>query len=360
MQPLRPAASPRTRSIGGRAAVFALAFGIAAAWGTGALARDLDLPWPDPKIDDAMSGVEVEFPSHSPFSLSDVGRGPEDDPPTRASATLFLPKSASPSAPAPAAILMHGAAGVLDARELTYARQFSARGVAALVIDVFEPRRDLASGFINRLLNITEATFLADAWSGLRYLADRPEVDGSRVALIGFSYGGMVATYAAYSQIAETFARNGERFAGHIAFYAPCIAEFEDDRATGAPLLMLYGKRDAIIDPERCARVAAELEAGGADVEIVAYENAVHQWDGWFSRERPIGRSIAGCHFIVEPNGTVRDRHILLPMSTPLLRKVMLGLCAAEEGYLIGRDDSIRRRSNDRMGRFLSRIFGTG
>lgn len=358
MQPLRPARSVRARPIGRLTAILVL--GIAVASETAAIARDLELPWPDPRIDEAAAGVEVGFPSHSPFSLADVGRGPEDDPPTRASATLFLPKEASASAPAPAVVLMHGAAGVLEARELTYARQFAARGVAALVLDVFAPRRDLATGFINRLLNITEAMFLADAWSGLRYLAGRPEVDARRVALIGFSYGGMVATYAAYAQVAETFARNGERFTGHIAFYAPCIAEFEDDRATGAPLLMLYGKRDAIIDPERCARVAAELEAGGAEVEIVAYENAVHQWDGWFSRERPIGRSIAGCNFIVEPDGTVRDRHILLPMSTPLLRKAMLGLCAADEGYLIGRDDSVRRRSNDRMGRFLSGVLRTG
>lgn len=316
----------------------------------------LSLPWPDPDAD-AGGGREISFPSTSPFGIADVGRGPEVEPATTAEGTLFLPESASAAAPVPAVVLLHGAAGVLDAREMTYARQFAARGVAALVVDVFAPRRDRASGFIDRLLNITEAMFLADAWAGLRHLAARPEIDGKRIAIVGFSYGGMVATYAAYAQVAEKYARNGERFAAHVAFYAPCIAEFEDDRATGAPLLMLYGGRDAIVDPERCARVAAELETGGGKVETVVYARAVHQWDGWFPGERTIGRSIAGCRFIVGPDGTVRDRHILVPMSTPLLRKAMLGLCADSDGYLIGRDDSVRAESNAAMAAFLSRIF---
>ncbi|MEX2453959.1 MAG: dienelactone hydrolase family protein [Rhodospirillaceae bacterium] len=337
----------------GIAAILALVLAGFAGGGPRAAAFSLSLPWPDTALDSADAGVAVDFPSHSPFSLADVGNGAEDDPETTASGRLFLPENASAASPVPAVILLHGAAGVLGARELTYGRQLAARGVAALVIDVFGPRRDRASGFIDRLLNITEAMFLADAWAGLRYLAARPEIDSSRVALIGFSYGGMVTTYAAYAQVAETFGRNGERFAGHIAFYAPCIAEFEDERATGAPLLMIYGGRDAIVDPERCARVAAELEAGGTQVRTVVYENAVHQWDGRPGGERMMGRSIAGCRFIVEPDGTTRDRQLFVPMSTPLLRKAMLGLCADSDGYLIGRDDEVRARSNREVSRFL-------
>src|SRR3546814_5509160 len=80
----------------------------------------------------------------------------------------------------------------------------AAQGVAALAVDVFAPRRERASGFINRLLEITEAMFLADAYAALDYLATRPEIDAGRVALVGFSYGGMVATYAAYADRKST------------------------------------------------------------------------------------------------------------------------------------------------------------
>ncbi|MGD9536804.1 MAG: dienelactone hydrolase family protein [Alphaproteobacteria bacterium] len=319
---------------------------------------DLALPWPDQASADAPAGQPMTFPSRSPFAFSDVGNGPDEEPPTQAQGTLYLPAGASPEAPVPAIVLLHGASGVMNARGPTYARQFAARGAAALVVDVFGARRERGSGFINRLLEITEAMFLADAYAALDFLAARPEIDAQRIALVGFSYGGMAATYAAYAQVAERYAPNGRRFAAHVAFYAPCIAEFEDHRGTGAPLLMLFGARDATVDAERCARVAAQLEAGGSEVETAVYEDAVHQWDGAFGREREIGRSLAPCSFVVARDGSVLDRNLLwLPMANGFLRKVMLALCAAEDGYLIGRNDEIRARSNRAMGEFLERAL---
>jgi dienelactone hydrolase len=345
----------RRRKILGLAAGLALLLGVAPA----AAAPDFVLPWPEEPVE-GPPGEGVTFTSASPFAFSDVGNGLEAAPPTEAVATLFLPPDASAAAPVPAVVLLHGASGVQPARELTYARQFAAHGVAALAVDVFAPRRERATGFVNRLLEITEAMFLADAYAALEYLAERPEIDAERVALIGFSYGGMVATYAAYAQVAERYAPEGLRFAAHVAFYAPCIAEFEDSRATGAPLLMLWGGRDAIIDAERCERVARALEDGGAKVETVVYPEAVHQWDGRFAAEREIGRNIAGCRFYVERDGTVRDKALWLPMSSVFYRKVILGLCAASEGYLIGRNDAVRARSNRDMGIFLERALLEG
>ena len=102
---------------------------------------DLILPWPEEVAAGAPMGRPVSFPSHSPFAFSDVGGGPEGNPSTEAQATLFLPDGASPDTPVPAVLLLHGASGVTTARESTYARQFAARGVAALVVDVFGARR---------------------------------------------------------------------------------------------------------------------------------------------------------------------------------------------------------------------------
>jgi len=333
----------------------ALALALAAV--PAAAAPGLVLPWPEESAGAGPAGEQVTFDSSSPFAFSDAGEDAEAAPPTEAMGTLFLPEGASAESPVPAVVLLHGASGVQSVRELTYGRQFAAEGVAALAVDVFATRRDRATGFINRLLEITEAMFLADAYAALEYLAERPEIDAQRVALIGFSYGGMVTTYAAYAQVAEAYAPGGLRFAAHVAFYGPCIAEFEDSRATGAPLLMLWGGRDAIMDPKRCGRVAEQLEAGGSDVEIVVYPEAVHQWDGRFASEREIGRNLADCDFWVERDGTVRDKALWLPMTTAFYRKVMLGLCADSEGYLIGRNDAVRARSNRAMGAFLERVF---
>ena len=333
----------------------------AAAWAVLACgpagAFELAASWPDAAAVADIAVQDVTFPSHSPFALRDVDRGPRADPPTLAQARLVLPPGASASDPAPAVVLLHGASGVLEAREMTYARQFAAMGVAALVVDVFGARRDPDDDFVARLLRITEAMFLADAFAALDYLRTRPEIDARRVALIGFSYGGMVATLAEFEQVAESFAPDGARFAAHVAFYAPCLATFEDARATGAPLLMLYGGRDASVDAERCAEVAAQVVAGGGRVDTAVYPEAVHQWDGRFDGPRPIGRNLAPCRLEVERDGTVRDTLTFLPMSNGLFRRVILALCADGEGYLIGRDDGVRARSNLDMGRFLAGVF---
>jgi dienelactone hydrolase len=311
-------------------------------------------PWPDP---DSIQGVRVEavtFPSSSPFTPRAVLR--HHLPPTTAIATLYLPPDAAPDHGTPAVVLLHGAAGRVAERGAVYGRQLAAMGVAALVIDTFGARRDRATSFIGRVLNITETMFVADAYAGLRYLATRPEIDARRVVLAGFSWGGMATTYALYAQLADALAPPGLRFVGHVAFYAPCIARFADSRTTGAPLLMLYGGKDELIRPDRCAQIAADLRAGGSEVTTIVYPDAVHQWDGGMPRMM-IGRNLSGCRFRVERDGTVRDEHTFLPMNGPFLRKVILGLCVPNKPYPIGHDEAVRTQSNRDFGAFLARVF---
>ncbi len=136
--------------------------------------------------------------------------------------------------------------------------------------------------------------FDADAHAGLRMLSARPEIEAGHVALMGFSYGGMAATYALYGTIAWRLAPDGQHFAAHIAYHAPCVARFDDSRTTGAPLLMLHGGQDQLIHPDRCAQVAGDLRGGGSAVTVVDYRQAVHQWDGEL-QPRLIGRHLADC-----------------------------------------------------------------
>jgi dienelactone hydrolase len=310
-------------------------------------------PWPADGATLAIRGTPVTFPSSSPFT-------PRDAPTAEATAaigTLYLPpEREAPPRSLPAAILLHGAGGVLAAREHRYARQLAAMGAAALVIDVFGARRGRGTGFTERLLEITESMAMADAYAGLRFLRRRPEIDPERVALVGFSYGAMATMYALSARVAALMAPEGERFAAHAAFYGPCIADFADPRTTGAPLLMLYGTGDALIDPARCGAFAAEARRGGSAVEVIAYPDALHQWDGG-QPPRLIGRLLNGCRLRVGADGGVEDLRSGLPMSGPLLRRAILALCVADEPYRIGADEAVRAASNRDLGRFLDRVF---
>lgn len=313
--------------------------------------------WPAADAIDGIAGIEVTFPSRSPFMPSDIGFESGADASTAAMATLFAPLGATAAQPVPAVIMLHGSGGVLSRRELTYGRQLAAMGIAALVVDAFAARRDRAVSFTDRLIRITETMLMADAYAGLRYLAGADWIDAQRVALIGFSYGGMATVFGAYEQVARQLAPDGLRFAAHVAFYAPCIGRFADNRTTGAPVLMLSGSEDEIVDQERCAEIADDLRAGGSTVQAVVYQGAYHQWDGNWPGPRRIGRNLAPCRLEAERDGTIRDQRTLLPMIGPLTRQVILGLCAGGEGYLMGRDDAVRERSNRDLGGFLARVF---
>lgn len=319
------------------------------------LTERLVRPWPNGAAIDKIEGQEVTFPSASPFSpaeFADLAGAPK----ATARATLFMPPGKHRPGTVPAVIMLHGSGGVLWAREMTYGRQLASMGVAALVIDVFAARRDLGVGFIDRLLNITESMMIADAYAGFHWLAGRsPEIDTKRVALVGFSYGAMASMYAMNARIAAQLGK-GLTFAGHVAFYGPCIARFSDSRTTGAPLLYLYGTADILIDRKRCDQFAEDLRKGGSAVEIVAYEGAPHQWDGGWGR-RTIGRTMHACRLYVERDGTVRDLNTLLAMSNSFTRKVILGLCASGPPYPIGADEETRAKSNRDMGTFLARVF---
>src|SRR3546814_10530405 len=63
--------------------------------------------WPGTDDLSHVAGAPVTFPSHSPFTLWDVGKGEALDPPTEAQGMLFLPPDASFDAPVPAVILLH-------------------------------------------------------------------------------------------------------------------------------------------------------------------------------------------------------------------------------------------------------------
>lgn len=329
-------------------------------------------PWPDPASLGDSPGIAVSWPSASPFAPEDIGAAPADDPPTAALGRLYMPPGHHAPRSVPAVVLLHGSGGILPSRELTYAPQLARLGVAALVVDSFGARRERGTAFIERLMNITETMVLAEAYSGLGFLAARPEIDLRRVVLTGFSYGAMAAMYALYAQVADKLAppppytspQAGEgrvgaglRFAGHVAFYGPCIARFADSRTTGAPLLMLFGEADELVRKERCAEIAGDLRASGSRVEAIVYPGAVHQWDGAFAR-RPIGRNLAGCALRVERDGTVRDLGTGLAMTGPFLRELILGLCTLGAGpYPIGRDDRVRAQATADWGRFLAALF---
>jgi dienelactone hydrolase len=312
-------------------------------------------PWPQASTS---SGESLEIDSFSPFVPSAIGK---DAPTAKAKLTWYAPKGASATNKAPAVVLLHGAGGVSYARENTYAAQLASMGIGAMVVDVFGARRDLATSFVDRVIEITETMALADAYATLAWLKAKPEIDANRVALWGFSYGAMSSVFAANAAIADRFANlyglGSTRFAAHVAFYGPCITDFDEPKTTGAPMLLAWGDKDELIDARRCEELAGQLRQGGSKVRSVVFEGAAHQWDGGWTGSRRIGRQLNECRFRVARDLDVRSGMLGVGMSDPTTRKLMLALCVGSEGYVISADEKVRAKSNKLVGEFLNGVF---
>jgi predicted esterase len=184
----------------------------------------------------------------------------------RVPAALLLPAVAA--LPAPATLLLHGYTASKDLMIESAGRALLKRGVASLAIDLpMHGERDepvdesLFRNPIGLLRHWQSA--LEECRLALRYLAERTDVDGSRLALIGYSLGaylGVIVAAREPSVRALVLAAGGDLPAG-VPFAALIRSVVDPVRAVrklgGRPLLMLNGRLDRTIRPDQAERLYA-------------------------------------------------------------------------------------------------------
>ena len=94
-----------------------------------------------------------------------------------------------------------------------------------------------------------------------------PEADASRVAAIGFCFGGMTVL---------DLARSGEDVRGVVSFHGLLGPSGLDAAPIKAKVLALHGYDDPMGPPEDLAAFLEEMNAGGADFQVHAYGQTVH------------------------------------------------------------------------------------
>lgn len=112
------------------------------------------------------------------------------------------------------------------------------------------------------------------AIGALTYLAERPDIDPDRIAVMSWSRLGMIPLSTLQL---EGFAQFFEaRFAAGIALYPFC--SFARGPHLG-PILIVAGAQDEWVDNTVCQRVAAQSRLDKHPVTAVFLENAVHGFD---------------------------------------------------------------------------------
>jgi dienelactone hydrolase len=198
----------------------------------------------------------------------------------------------------PALVVHHTCGGISD-----HIYQWSAAAVQAryvvLVLDTLTPRGlKIDCGSPSKIPN---ARWIKDELDAVAYLATLPYVDARSISVIGFSKGGLAATWLSSPSVANAVRPNTPQLASVIALYALCSLPQSKGRPQGAivlqpdatrPLLMLLGEKDNELSPESCIAQLPERKAAGAPVEWFVYPDTTHAWDmaerDGFSKASPI------------------------------------------------------------------------
>ncbi|MCC7276683.1 MAG: dienelactone hydrolase family protein [Alphaproteobacteria bacterium] len=172
--------------------------------------------------------------------------------------------------PVPAVLLLHGCSG--PGRNLRQWRRFlDARGLAVLNLDSFGARgvQEICSDFSR----VTDAQRRGDATAALAWLAARPEIDATRIAVMGFSHGGGIALDLAARRPPGATAA----FRAAIAFYPACRRRARQEAEYAIPLQILVGDADDWTPAARCTELRARSR--GIPVELEVYPDAQHAFD---------------------------------------------------------------------------------
>lgn len=188
----------------------------------------------------------------------------------------------------PAVMIVNSSPG-FDGRSAFYSEALNRAGIVTLELDFMQGRGMPAS----------PRHHMAHAYETLQFLAADPRIDGARVGIMGFSWGGMIALLTSSAELTQKYTGNRLQFAAHLGVYPICwrheIAAAGKDRyfgpsvyrqVTGHPVHILAGGKDAFDDPNSCDNFLNALpEASRRHFSLTTYPGATFGWDSRFSSD---------------------------------------------------------------------------
>ena len=222
------------------------------------------------------------YASSNPVTVMDLMQSNRPRPAATAQGQLVLPANLPADAKIPAVVLVHGSGGVYPEEVTFWAKLLNEQGIAAFVIDIFGPRGVKSTG--EDQSQISFATDTADAFAALGMLASHPKIDPKRIAVMGFSRGGITVLRSAVNKIASGSVSAGLRFAAHLAMYSGgCTGNLSVMPKPGvfgaAPMLFVHGDADDYTYLSDCRIYAQRINAAGTPTELVVLPGARHKFD---------------------------------------------------------------------------------
>lgn len=109
--------------------------------------------------------------------------------------------------------------------------------------------------------------------AALEALSSHPAVDGTRIAAIGFCYGG---------RLALEMARRGAPLAAVVGFHSSLVSSYpQDQNQIRGKILACIGSEDPGVPVEERAAFEAEMRAVGGDWQLHLYGGVYHTFTNW-------------------------------------------------------------------------------
>jgi dienelactone hydrolase len=325
--------------------------------------------WPAPvtTLSEKAHG-EIYYPTATVFDFDVILDGMREAIPTTGLGYFSLPENASAEHPVPAMVILPGSGGISPGREREYAKLLNSHGIAAFVIEYYEPRGMTKKySYMLRAGTVTEFDLITDAYSALKLISTDPAIDSKRIGLMGFSYGGMATRHAMDARIHAALAPQSPGFVLHADFYGPCFQKLGTTKTNGAPLLALRGTADNSNDLAACAQREQELAAIGVAVERHTVEGAGHAWEN--SEPQKVGDYpyIGGCEFDYDAQGFLNldgARVTDVEPGTPRLERLAARITSGRKlqkcvrkGYTMGRNEAATQQGYTALIAFLEKNF---
>ncbi len=261
----------------------------------------------------------------------------------------------------PAVVLVHGSGGIYPEEVTYWARLLNEQGIAAFVIDIFGPRGVKSTG--EDQSQIPFAADTADAFAALGMLAGHPRVDPKRIAVMGFSRGGITAVRSGVVPIIRGSAPSGLRFAAHVALYSGgCAGVLAVTPKSGTfspePMLFVHGDADDYAFMSDCRSYAQRIAAAGTPTEFVVLPGARHKFDVDGSRRINLpsnSKTKEGCpleYDIIDMK--TRDRRSGEALSQDKVKEIGRELCA-DKGATVEGDRKAREAAGAAVIVFLNK-----
>ena len=199
--------------------------------------------------------------------------------------------------PFPAVVLMHGCSGLPSPAVDGWDPLLRSLGYATFVLDSFRGRG--LQEVCSNSLALTANRRIPDAYGALRILATHPKMDPARIALMGFSHGGIATLGAATDWAKRTYAAEGQvAFRAFLPFYPYCNAVVPEMAWGFSVAVRVHiGELDDWTPARTCVSLVATARSAGANAEITVYKNALHGFDsvGLSVQFRPNVENAADC-----------------------------------------------------------------